>query len=152
MSSYNFPCRQFQRQQWEYYVTASWVSHLEHYVIRSFPLARSKGSSPHTNDITRQPAADDRQREKKKKKYPGCLAHVVSGMFYSVVATRRQPNLHKIGGGQMATGTAKMLRGDTCRFGPMADRPYTKKKKRQKRLFVDGGGGDPFTACLTVVL
>ena len=24
--------------------------------------------------------------------YPGCLAHVVSGMFYSVVADRRQPN------------------------------------------------------------
>ena len=25
--------------------------------------------------------------------YPGCLAHVVSGMFYSIVANRHQPNL-----------------------------------------------------------
>ena len=24
--------------------------------------------------------------------YPGCLAHVVSGMFYSVIANRRQPD------------------------------------------------------------
>ena len=35
-----------------------------------------------------------------KKRYPGCLAHVVSGMFYSVVANRRQPNLYIIGGGE----------------------------------------------------
>ena len=28
---------------------------------------------------------------KKKKKFPGCLAHAVIGMFYSVVASQRQP-------------------------------------------------------------
>ena len=27
-------------------------------------------------------------------RYPGYLAHVVSGMFYSVVDNRRQPNLY----------------------------------------------------------
>ena len=27
----------------------------------------------------------------KKKRYPGCLAHAVLGMFYSVVANQRQP-------------------------------------------------------------
>ena len=36
----------------------------------------------------------------KQKPHRGCLAHVVSGIFYSVVANRRQPNLYKIGGGE----------------------------------------------------
>ena len=36
-------------------------------------------------------------KNKNKKRYPGCLAHVVGGMFCSVVANRRQPNLYVIG-------------------------------------------------------
>ena len=28
---------------------------------------------------------------KKRKLYPGCLAHTVIGMFYSVVANQRKP-------------------------------------------------------------
>ena len=30
-------------------------------------------------------------KRKTKKRYPGCLAHAVTGMFYSVVANQRQP-------------------------------------------------------------
>ena len=37
-------------------------------------------------------------KKKKKERYPGCLPHLVSGMFYSVVANRRQPNLYNRGG------------------------------------------------------
>ena len=60
---------------------------------------RSKGSPPRKNDLTRPPTVIDRQKNKnKKERYPGGLAHVVSGMFYSVVANRRQPYLYKIGG------------------------------------------------------
>ena len=29
-----------------------------------------------------------------KQRYPGCLAHAVSSVFYSVVANRRRPKLH----------------------------------------------------------
>ena len=36
-------------------------------------------------------------RAKKKNVHPGCLTHVMSDIFYSVVANRRQPNLYKIG-------------------------------------------------------
>ena len=57
---------------------------------------RRKGSLPRTKDLTRQPAVGNRQ--KKQKQYPGCLAHVVSGMLDSVVANRRQPILYKIEG------------------------------------------------------
>ena len=36
--------------------------------------------------------------KERSERYPGCLVDVVSGMFYSVVANRRQPNLYKTGG------------------------------------------------------
>ena len=35
-----------------------------------------------------------KHENKNKKRYHGCLAHVVRGVFYSVVAHRRQPNLY----------------------------------------------------------
>ena len=38
------------------------------------------------------------KKQNKKKRYTGCLAHLVSGMIYSVVANRPQPNLYKIEG------------------------------------------------------
>ena len=61
---------------------------------------RSIGCSPRTLDLTRQPGATNLQNKKNKKRYLGCLAYVVSGMFYSsVVANRRQPNLYRMGGG-----------------------------------------------------
>ena len=50
---------------------------------------------PPTKDLTRPPAVTDRLTRKTKKRYPGCVAHVVSGMRYSVV-TNRQPNLYII--------------------------------------------------------
>ena len=31
---------------------------------------------------------------KNKKRFPGCLAHAVIGMFYSVLANQRNPNIH----------------------------------------------------------
>ena len=73
----------------------------KHYQVRDtiIPLVRSKGSLPHTNDLTRPPAVTDRQKEKEKKRYPGCLAQVVNGMFYSVAVNRRQPNIDSGGGG-----------------------------------------------------
>ena len=42
MRYFNFRCSHFQRQQWEYYVTASWVPYHEHYVIRPIPFCRVK--------------------------------------------------------------------------------------------------------------
>ena len=63
----------------------------------------------------------DRQKKKRKKKrYPGCLAHVVSGMFHSVIANRRQPNSNLsaivggVGGG--AGGGGYSFVACFCRF------------------------------------
>ena len=69
------------------------------------PPARSKVLHPaQMMQLDRQlwqPAVAATAKKKQKKKryvpcYPGCLllAYVVSGMFYSVVANRHQPNLH----------------------------------------------------------
>ena len=49
---------------------------------------------PAQNDPTRPPAVMTAKKKKQKKRYPGCLAHAVRGVFYSVVADRRQPNLY----------------------------------------------------------
>ena len=98
MRQFKFLCGHFQRQQWEYSVTASRVPHHKHYLIRDTinSLARSKGSLPRTNDLTRPPAVTD---PRKQKWYPGCLAQVVSGMLHSVVVNRRQPDPFLIDGG-----------------------------------------------------
>ena len=66
MSWFNFRCSHFQRQQWEYYVTSSWVPYHKHYVIRSFPLVRGEGCSPRTNDLIRQPAVTPPPQNKTK--------------------------------------------------------------------------------------
>ena len=59
MSQFMLRWSHFQRQRWEHYMTASWMPYLERYVIRSFPLVRSKGSPPRTNDLTRLPVVTD---------------------------------------------------------------------------------------------
>ena len=46
--------------------------------------------SPRENGLTRLPAVVTAENER----CPGCLAHAVRGVFYSVVVNRRQPNLH----------------------------------------------------------
>ena len=78
-----------------YYVTASWVPYDEHYVILSFPLC---GGKVHPAQTMYNSTASYGDRKKKKKTVgtlgAGCLAHVVSGTFYSVLANRRQPNLY----------------------------------------------------------
>ena len=60
---------------------------------------RSKGYLPRINDLLLdnqlRPTANP---PPSTKRYPACLAHVVSSMFFSVVANRRQPNPHSIGG------------------------------------------------------
>ena len=57
-----------------------------HYVMRSF-LCRDRFLHPAQYDLTRQPS----WWPPKKKRYHGCLAYAVIGMFYSVVAHQRQP-------------------------------------------------------------
>ena len=68
------------------------------YAIRDtiIPLVRITPTPPKRSNST---ASYDRPpNEKTKKWYPSCLAQVVSGMFYSVVSHRRQPNLYIEGG------------------------------------------------------
>ena len=61
----------------------------------TIPLVRSKGCLPRANDLTRPPVAAI-AKQKTNGMYPGCLAHVVSGISYSAVTNRRQPNLYNI--------------------------------------------------------
>ena len=65
--------------------------------INSF--VRSKGYLPRTKYLTRRQMWVT-ARNKTQKRHRGCLAHVVSGMFYSVVANRCQSNLYIVGGGR----------------------------------------------------
>ena len=68
------------------------------------------GALPSTHDVIRpsplcgvnilpatRPPAVVTVKKTKKKRYGGCLAHAVKGVFYSVVANRRQPNLYILG-------------------------------------------------------
>ena len=96
MSQFNLRYSHCQRQEWRYPVTASWVPYHKYYVMRLFPSRGVKVLHPRAHDLTRSPAMTNH----KKKRYPGCLTHVVSGMFYSVVANRRPPNLSIIHGGE----------------------------------------------------
>ena len=67
----------------------------KHYVIRSFPLCGVKVLHPERMiSLDRQLWRPPKQKTKKNGMYPGCLAHVVSGMFYSVASNLRQPNLY----------------------------------------------------------
>ena len=96
MSPFNIRCGHFQRQQWECYATASWVPYPTHTLRISYdhsPCAEKRLSNPHkiSNSIT---SCDRPPKKHTKKGYPGCLGQVVSGMFHSVVANRRQPNLY----------------------------------------------------------
>ena len=73
-------------------------------------LVRSLGSPPLTNHLTRQPA----MATAKNKRHPGCPVHAVIGVFYSVVANRRQPNLYSIPGIHM-TGQRGVLLSLSCK-------------------------------------
>ena len=66
-----------------------------HYVMRSIPRAELSFSRP-KDDLTRPPAMVTAKKLQLKKRYPGCLAHAVRGVFYSVVANRRQPNQYTV--------------------------------------------------------
>ena len=58
------------------------------YVIRSSPLYGVEALPAKKIISNSTTSRGDRQ---KAKRYPGCLAHGVRGVFYSVVANRRQP-------------------------------------------------------------
>ena len=63
-----------------------------HYVMRSFPLWGVRALHPVQYDLLQlDNHHGDRQKTKQKKTYPGCLAHAVISMIYSVVANQRQP-------------------------------------------------------------
>ena len=53
-----------------------------HYAMRSFPLGGVRVLHHAQYDLTRKPSW---WPPKKKKRYPGCLAHAVSGMVYSSI-------------------------------------------------------------------
>ena len=67
--------------------------------MRSFPLYGVRALHPsqydvYSNSITLVVTAQTNQtnkQQKTKKRYPGCLAHAVTGMFYSVFVNKRQP-------------------------------------------------------------
>ena len=73
-----------------YYVIASWVPlPYSHYVMRSFPLCGVSVLQTAHYDLLDNHHGD--RQKKNKKRHPGCLAHAVTGMFYSVVANQCQP-------------------------------------------------------------
>ena len=53
----------------------------KHYLVRDTinSFVRSEDYLPRTDYPTRRPAVGDRQNKQTKHRYPGCLAHVVSG-------------------------------------------------------------------------
>ena len=92
---FNVWCDHCQRQQWIYYVTASWVSYHIHTTRDDHPPCAESRFSRH-NIIYNSTAS--RSNRQNKKRYPGGLAQAVKGVLYSAVANRPQPNLY-IGGG-----------------------------------------------------
>ena len=95
-SQFSLRCGHFQKQQWEYYVTASWVPYHKHYQVRDtiIPPVQSKGSPPRTFDLNRLSAVADSQNQRQQKKTVPwlSLAQAVSAICFGVVANRRQPN------------------------------------------------------------
>ena len=91
---FTFWCGHFQRQQWVYHVTASWVPYRipgTHYVIRSSLLC---GVMVLPAQILFRSTASRGDLRKKMVPLLSTVAHAVRGVFYSVVANRRQPNLY----------------------------------------------------------
>ena len=68
-------------------------------------LVRRERSPPRGNDLSRPPvAATAKNKNKNKGMYPGCLAHVMSGIFRHVLQSRCKPTptrptyMYKFGG------------------------------------------------------
>ena len=59
------------------------------YVMRSFPLSGAMVLHPAHYDLIDNHHGD--RQKKTKKRYPGCLANAMNGLFYGVVANQRQP-------------------------------------------------------------
>ena len=53
-------------------------------------------------------------KKNKKKRYPGCLAHAVIVAFYSIAATRRQPNLVSVAAQSKHHPCSISYHGDVC--------------------------------------
>ena len=79
-----------------------------HYVIYHPPSAEIR-IPRHKNDLTRPPGVvTAKTKQEKNNTYPGCLAHAVKGVCFSVVANRRQPGR---GGGE---GVLDNMHGRSC--------------------------------------
>ena len=61
-----------------------------HYAERSFPLSGVRVLHLAQYDLLDNHHGDP-LKTRKERRYAGCLAHAVIGMFYSVVANQRQP-------------------------------------------------------------
>ena len=59
----------------------------------------------------------DRRKKKHKKRYPGCLAQAVNGMFYSVISNLHQPQYtYNVGGGEEKSLLSSVAYRDDNRF------------------------------------
>ena len=67
MDSVIFWCCHFRRQQWVYYVTASWVPYHIHTAWYDHPPCAESRLSPHKKDLTRPPAVVTAKKKMKKK-------------------------------------------------------------------------------------
>ena len=101
-----FRCCYSQRQQRVYYIFASWRPCHAQNEIRLFPLCGVKVLHPAQKiQLDRQLWPTQKQRtDRRTKRYPGCLVHLVSDMLYCVIATRFQPNLYIVQNGGRLVG------------------------------------------------
>ena len=92
MSYFVFWCGHSRESNGYYYVTASWGPYDIIFTLSDgiIPLVLKSFSTPHKM-IYNSNSIIIMVTTKKKKMYPGCLAHAVIGMFYSVVANQCQP-------------------------------------------------------------
>ena len=88
MNYFVFWCGHSRDSNGYYYVTASWVPY-HIYTTRCDHSAYAElgFSTPHNMILLDNHHGD---RQKIKKRYPGCLAHAAIGMLYSAVAIQRQ--------------------------------------------------------------
>ena len=87
-----FWCGHSRDSNGRYYVTASWVPYHIHTTRRDHSLCAELGfSTPHNMTLLDNHPGDRQKKQKTKKRYPGCLAHAVIGMFHIVVVNQCQP-------------------------------------------------------------
>ena len=93
-----FRCGHSRDSNGYYCATASWVPYHIHTTPCDHPPCKELGFSTPHNMIYLGNHHGDRQKIQLKKRYPGRLAHAVTGMFYSVFPDQRQPHCKRGGG------------------------------------------------------